>query len=88
MGEVVCIASWNADLAVTARIGRDDPRFAAYAGANTAVPVAGGTDSRLAPQGEPLGPRTRTARREEQRRARPDTRQEPCLLYTSPSPRD
>lgn len=44
-----------------AQIGRDDPRFAQYAGPS-AVPVTqGAADSRLAPAGQPLGPRTQAA---------------------------
>lgn len=40
-----------------AQIGRDDPRIAQYSGAVASAP-ARATDIRLAPSGEPLGPRT------------------------------
>ncbi|MXO74576.1 hypothetical protein GRI40_04985 [Altererythrobacter aerius] len=44
-----------------AQIGRDDPRLAAYTGARPAGAPAQGAGSRLAPAGEPLGPRAQAA---------------------------
>jgi len=41
-----------------AQIGRDDPRFAQYAGASTSAPL--GSADRLAPAGQPLGPKAQT----------------------------
>lgn len=47
-----------------AQVGRDDPRFAQYAGPQNAAPAApaGAGDSRLAPSGEPLGSRQASSR--------------------------
>lgn len=44
-----------------AQIGRDDPRFAQYAGPAAAVPAQGSADRRLAPAGAPLGPKVAAA---------------------------
>lgn len=52
-----------------AQIGRDDPRLAQYGGRSSASP--GRADSRLAPAGEPLGPRQASEDTRSQRR-RPD----------------
>ena len=49
-----------------AQIGRDDPRIVQYASSSS----VSGTDSRLAPQGEPLGTSSRAAT--DNRRRRPD----------------
>ncbi|MEZ5696570.1 MAG: tetratricopeptide repeat protein [Sphingomonadaceae bacterium] len=48
-----------------AQIGRDDPRIAAYSGPGSRPQPVRGADQRLAPAGEPLGPRedTRSGRR-------------------------
>ncbi|MCP5395938.1 MAG: SPOR domain-containing protein [Sphingomonadaceae bacterium] len=48
-----------------AQIGRDDPRIAAYSGPGSRPSPVRGADQRLAPAGEPLGPRedTRSGRR-------------------------
>lgn len=63
-----------------AQIGREDPRFAQYAGPQQAVPATG-ADARLAPAGQPLGPRqattlTRAQQRQAERQAERQVRQQ------------
>ena len=59
-----------------AQIGRDDPRFAQYAGASNTPGAQGGADSRLAPAGQPLGPKKQAAPAPTQRQRAADRKRE------------
>jgi Flp pilus assembly protein TadD len=59
-----------------AQIGRDDPRFAQYSGPSTVPATQGGADSRLAPAGQPLGPRKQAAPATSQRQTAADRKRQ------------
>jgi Flp pilus assembly protein TadD len=68
-----------------AQIGRDDPRFAQYAGASNAPGAQGSADSRLTPTGQPLGPKKQAAPAPTQRQRAADRKREREAKRT-PSP--
>jgi Flp pilus assembly protein TadD len=59
-----------------AQIGRDDPRFAQYAGPSAVPATQGGADSRLAPAGQPLGPKAQAAPSTSSRQSTADRKRE------------